>query len=113
MDDWDAIIPAKTTWDTNKGTSGIGRGRATNSDTNGNLPGHMNDLKLKDDDWNVPLGQSIAGGWGTEATPTSVVRNEEQQPRGGGWGDNNQRSTQSSDRRMTGHKVNKHCYFIK
>ena len=61
-DDWDA--PATSLWDTKKGTTGSGRGRPVNSDSNGNLPGQMNRMTVSEEtEWKVPLGDSLAGGW--------------------------------------------------
>merc|ERR550534_3632657 len=46
-EDWDTIPPSTKSWDSKKGRSGIGRGRPVKYD----------------DEWTVPLGQSVAGGW--------------------------------------------------
>jgi len=65
-EDWDTIPPSTKSWDSKKGRSGIGRGRPVKSDSNGNVAAQMDQMRIDgkyDDEWTVPLGQSVAGGW--------------------------------------------------
>jgi len=104
-EDWDSIIPTTTSWDVKKGASGTGRGRPilSYSDSNENVAGQMNLMRINDetDEWNIPLGQSIAGGWkaaiGKEAENTD-----------GGWDqDDGSQSNRDSSKQQGGIKYHK------